>query len=152
MNKDIGSTNNDIANAPSRAWVGLDISKQTLDACLLRGQGKPLAKRFDNTPAGFAKLARWVQGQAPEALCHFCLEATGVYGQGLAFFLAEAGQRVSVINPFRIKHAALSRGIGNKTDPSDALVLADYCRKEEPPLWRAAAPEVRVLVALLRRR
>ena len=30
-------------------------------------------------------------------------------------------------------------------------MLADYCRKENPPLWRAAAPEVRTLVALLRR-
>jgi len=37
------------------------------------------------------------------------------------------------------------------TDKADALVLADYCRKEDPPTWRAAAPEVRLLVALMRR-
>ena len=30
-------------------------------------------------------------------------------------------------------------------------MIADYCRKEHPPLWRAAAPEVRLLVALVRR-
>lgn len=30
-------------------------------------------------------------------------------------------------------------------------MIANYCRKEEPALWRAAAPEVRVLVALVRR-
>ena len=83
--------------------------------------------------------------------CHFCLEATGTYGQALAFFLAETGQKVSVVNPFRTKHAALGRGVGNKTDQADAWVLADYCRKENPPLWRAAAPEVRTLIALLRR-
>jgi transposase len=137
--------------APARAWIGIDVSKANLDACLLSQEGKPTTRQFENGAAGFAKLLRWAQSHVPGAVCHFCLEATGTYSHGLAFFLAEAGQRVSVVNPFRTKHAALSRGIGNKTDQSDAFVLADYCRKEEPPLWRAAEPEVRALVALLRR-
>ena len=138
-------------NTSTQAWVGIDISKDTFDACLLRAEGKPLARKFDNAPAGFGGLLRWVQGHTPNADLHFCMEATGNYGLALAFFLAESGQMVSVVNPFRIKHAALSRGVGNKTDRSAALVLADYCRKEEPPIWRAAEPEVRTLVALLRR-
>jgi len=139
------------AAATAAAWVGIDISKRALDACLIRDEGRPLFREFDNTPAGFTGLLRWVQSHVPPAGCHFCMEATGSYGLALAFFLVEAGHRVSVINPFRAKHAALSRGAGNKTDKADALVLADYCRKEDPPLWRAAAPEVRVLVALMRR-
>ena len=138
------------------AWVGIDISKRTLDVCLLRENdkagSKPPSKQFENTAAGFAQLLRWVQGHS-STNCdfHFCMEATSTYGQALAFFLVEAGHKVSVVNPFRTKHAALSRGSGNKTDRADAFVLADYCRKENPPLWRAAAPEVRMLVALLRR-
>ncbi|MBV9467685.1 MAG: IS110 family transposase, partial [Abitibacteriaceae bacterium] len=66
-------------------------------------------------------------------------------------FLAEAGQRVSLVNPARIKYAGLAQGVGNKTDHADARLIADYCRKEQPALWQAAAPEVRELVALVRR-
>ncbi len=138
-------------NVAPRAWIGIDVAKLTLDVCLHREGSKPLSRQFDNSAAGFANLLRWVQGHTPMAGCHFCMEATGTYGQALAFFLAETGQKVSVVNPFRTKHAALGRGVGNKTDQADAWVLADYCRKENPPLWRAAAPEVRTLVALLRR-
>ena len=133
------------------AWIGIDIAKQTFEACLLREQGKPMHKQFANTEPGFAKLLRWVESLAPQSVGHYCLEATGAYSQALALFLAEADQRVSVINPFRIKHAALAGGAGNKTDKADARRIADYCRQYTPPLWRRSAPEVRVLVALLRR-
>ena len=136
---------------PITAWVGLDISKQTFDACLLRQTGKPHHKQFDNSQAGFAKLLRWVNHLAQEAGCHFCMEATGAYGQALALFLVEAEQAVSVVNPFRVKHAALAYGQENKTDCADAHTLAAFCQKEQPALWRASAPEVRLLLALLRR-
>ena len=133
------------------AWVGIDIAKQTFDVCLLRGEGKPLAKQFENSQIGFSQLLHWIQSHVPAENAHFCMEATGTYGLALAFFLAESSLKVSMVNPFRTKHAALSRGVGNKTDRSDAFVIADYCRKENLPLWRAAALEVRTLVALLRR-
>jgi transposase len=133
------------------AWIGIDIAKLTFDACLLPRHGKPHKKSFPNTPEGFAKLMRWLSHLAPETTYHFCMEATGSYYEALATFLAEGNHRVSVINPFRIHHAALAQGTGNKTDGAEAGVLAAYCRKENPPLWRRAAPEVRTLVALLRR-
>lgn len=133
------------------AWIGIDIAKLNFEACLLRAQGKPLHKQFAHTSAGFAKLLRWVASLAPEVMSHYCLEATGAYSEALALFLAEAEQNVSLVNPFRIKHAALAQGAGNKTDKADAKLIADYCRQYRPPLWRRSAPEVRVLVALLRR-
>lgn len=133
------------------AWVGIDISKATFDACLLREESKPVAKAFGNDRQGFAQLLAWARSHAPGAHLHFCLEATGAYGEALACFLAQAEQKVSLINPARIRFAGLSWGAGNKTDPADARLIADYCRKENPPPWRAAAPEVRELMALLRR-
>src|SRR5437016_7259067 len=135
----------------SLVHVGIDIAKLTFDACLIRPQGKPQKKNFPNTPEGFAKLVRWVIHLAADATCHFCMEATGSYYEALAIFLAEADQRVSVINPHRTHHAAKASGAGNKTDPAEAQLLAEYCRKENPPLWRRATPEVRALVAMLRR-
>jgi len=132
-------------------WVGIDIAKLTFEVCLLRTQGKLQRKSFANTPEGFAKLVRWTEHLAPETICHFCMEATGSYYEALAVFLAEGDYRVSVVNPYRTRHAALGKGSINKTDTAEAYDLAEYARKEQPPLWRRAAPEVRLLIGLLRR-
>jgi transposase len=132
------------------AWMGVDISKDTLDVCLTTGSGYH-HHTFANTTAGFSQLVSWQQQLAPEACCHYCLESTGPYGQSLALFLAEGDQRVSVVNPSRVKHFSLSQGNRNKTDRADARLLCDFCVRESPSLWRAAAPEVRELLSLMRR-
>lgn len=77
--------------------------------------------------------------------------ATGSYSNAVALFLVEAEQKGSVMNPARIHFFARSQGQGNKTDKADARIIALLCRKEQPKLWRAAAPQVRELVALMRR-
>ena len=127
------------------------VPKLTFDACLLPTQGKPQKKSFPNTPDGFTKLLRWLTHLAPQGTYHFCMEATGSYYVALATFLADANQHISVVNPYRTHHAARAQGAGNKTDPAEAAVLATYCRQQNPPLWRRAAPQVRTLIALLRR-
>src|SRR5580658_5502171 len=93
-----------------KAWIGLDIAKLTFEACILRTQGKLLRKSFANTPEGFAKMTRWVQHLVPETSLHYCMEATGSYYEALAVYLAEADAYVSVINPYRTRHAALASG------------------------------------------
>ena len=135
----------------AQLWVGLDVSKETLDACLLRPNGKSTHKQFTNDAGGFAKLLRWVGHAASEQSVHFCLEATGSYSQAVALFLAEAGQRMSVVNPARIRFFGLAQAQGNKTDKADAALIARFCRQEVPELWRVAAPEVQLLMALMRR-
>lgn len=131
--------------------VGLDVSRDTLDACLLRPNSKPLHKQFANDEAGFALLLKWTQSQAPEAHAHFCLEATGSYSTGVALYLAEHKQQVSVVNPARIRFFGLCQRQGNKTDKADAALIALFCQRERPALWRAAAPQVQLLLALVRR-
>ena len=42
--------------------VGLDISKKTMDACVILPKGRA-AKTFGNTPRGADDLFAWVQGQ-----------------------------------------------------------------------------------------
>jgi transposase len=137
-----------------RLFIGIDVSKGTLDVCLLRENGKRFKKVFANDPVGFAKLLRWITsllGETTSEALHFCLEATGTYSQGIATFLSEAGYLVSVVNPFLVKHYAQGAGLRNKTDRVDASTIADYCQKHHPAPWRMSAPEVRLLVALLRR-
>ncbi len=143
-----GMGRNDIS---ATIWLGIDVSKDTLDGCLLRASGKEKHKQFSNDASRHSKLLRRAEHLVGEESCHFCLESTGSYSTALAHFLAGAEQLVSLVNPALIKYAGMMEGVGNKTDQADARLIANYCRKEQPSLWRAAAPEVRVLVALVRR-
>jgi transposase len=135
------------------AWVGIDVSQHTLDACLLPApDGKPLARAFANDTAGHTALVAWAGEQAQGAPLGFCLESTGAYGAALATTLAAAGHHVSVVNPARVKYAGLMRGQGNKTDRADARLIAEYAVRERPPAWQPPPAEIQELQALVRRR
>ena len=133
------------------AVVGIDVSKDTLDACLIPPGGKTKEATFGNDPKGHAALLAGADRHAKGATLHFCMEATGPYSEAPATHLADAGRRVSVVNPTRIKYAGLARGRGNKTDRADAQLIAQYAAREQPPAWRPPSPEVRELQALVRR-
>lgn len=133
-----------------KAWIGIDVSKDTLDACLLAENGKPKHKQFRNDAAGFAKLLRWAESFGACEL-HFCMESTGRYSHALAEWLVEANQTVSVENPARIHHHGRSEGVLNKTDRADAKLIAHYAREKKPAPWRMSAAEVRALSAMMRR-
>lgn len=127
--------------------VGVDIAKAKFDAAVLI-DGKYKTKVFPNTPEGFAQFRAWL---APWATPHVCLEATGRYGEALATTLADAGVRVSVVNPAQIHafgKAELSR---TKTDQGDAKRIARFCGLHRPPPWLPAPPALRELHALVRR-
>lgn len=130
--------------------LGIDIAKATFQACLLR-TGKPLHGTFDNTPAGFKKLASWLKKHKAGPV-HACLEATGRYGEALAEYLHAAGQIVSVINPVRLKGYARATLTRTKTDAVDAGLLAEFCQRHQPEAWSPPAPEQRLLRELVRRR
>ena len=135
-----------------KAWIGIDVSKDTLDVCLLKENNKSSYKTFGNHLGDFKKMLTWLKHAAPDAQIHVALEATGTYSNAVAEFLVEVDLKVSVVNPALTHKAAELYNIGNRTDHTMALVIATYCRKEAPELWRMAQPEVRKLSALVRRR
>jgi transposase len=129
--------------------LGIDVAKAKLVVCLLvQDQAHP--HTFDNTPVGFTKLERWLHKLKVPPV-HACLEATGSYGEDVALFLHEAGHRVSVVNPARIKGFAQSELARNKTDKADAALIAHFCLEKRPEAWHPPAPEIRELRALVRR-
>ena len=133
-------------------FAGIDVSKDTLDACLLGPDGRDRGKRFANDPAGHAALLAWADKHAGGAAVHFCLEATGPYSEAIATHLHTAGRLVSVANPARVKAHAKACGQANKTDPADARAIAVFCRDRRPRDWVPPPPAVRQLQALVRRR
>lgn len=138
-------------NATVTGFVGIDVSKDTLDACLLLSEGKTKEAQFANDHKGHAALAAWADRHAKGERLHFCMEATGPYSEAPATHLADAGRLVSVVNPTRIKYAGPAWGRGNKTDRADAKLIAEYARREAPAAWHPPTPEIRELQALVRR-
>lgn len=129
--------------------LGIDVSKLKLDGALALG-AKYRNKVFANSPQGWAELAAWIARHVPGPV-HACLEATGIYWEGVAAFLADAGHTVSVINPALAKAHAQSLGLRSKTDAIDARMLADFCRQRTPPTWSPPSLTERQLRALVLR-
>lgn len=131
------------------AILGIDVSKAKFDASLLIGD-ETCHHVFAMDSEGFEALGRWLTGRGVGRV-HACLEATGEYGVALALSLHESGHVVSLVNPARtaaFSRSALSR---NKTDKTDASLIAHFCRTQRPVPWNPPEPAVRELQALVRR-
>jgi transposase len=96
-------------------------------------------------------LLRWLRKHSKSVRPHVCMEATGQYGDAIATLLHQEGYPVSVVNPARIKAYADSHLRRNKTDKADAQLIAEFCLKQEPPLWSPPPASFRDLQALVRR-
>lgn len=133
-------------------YLGVDVSKAKLDCMLLdSSSGKVKSKSLANTPAGFDQLIQWLGKQnAPEP--HVVMEPTGVYHEGAALALADAGLIVSLINPAQLRAFAQGLGFRTKTDKEDSMVLARFGATQKPAPWQPPSPSARRLKALLARR
>jgi transposase len=131
--------------------LGIDVAKAKLDVALRGSDGKVRRKVVANAPEGFAELSAWLTRQGAQAV-HACLEATGVYWEAAAEYLADAGHSVSVVNPAQIKAYGKARAVRTKTDKVDARLISEFCATQHPPRWQAPSAAVRDLRALVARR
>lgn len=113
--------------------IGIDVSKKTLDLCAIYDY-KIRKKSFTNTESGFRKLIEWTSTLGITNP-HICMEATGCYSEPIADFLFNAGYKVSIVNPLPIKAFRMSKMIRQKTDSSDAEVIAIFCLQNNPRPW-----------------
>ena len=127
--------------------VGIDVSKDKLDVVLLNPDQYHAV--FDNTCPGLQKLHRWLTKRCPSPI-PVCLEATGQYSDAPAEFLYRAGYPVSVVNPARIKAYADSRMSRQKTDKTDALVIALFGQTQPLTLWKPPPAEQQALKMMVR--
>lgn len=131
--------------------LGIDLAKLTFDATLLLTDGTQHYHAFPNTPEGFKALQAWLNQHGVKEL-HACMEATNIYWEALATYLHEAGYRVSVVNPARIKGYAQATMQRNKTDKLDSAVIASFCATHHPTIWQPLTEAHRRLRALVRHR
>lgn len=131
--------------------VGIDVSKATLHvAILFPERAKPQYQTFDNTEAGYAALQTWLVERGATS-AHVCLEATSIYGHGVATVLHQQGHRVSIVNPVRIHGYAKSQLKRTKADRPDATLIAQFCRDLKPSAWQPSAADIATLQAYTRR-
>ena len=126
--------------------LGIDVSKETLDADWAHGQRKQ-RRTFQNSPGGWQKMLVWLKdGGASDV--HVCMEATGRHSLGLALALHDAGHVVSIVNPAQIRDFARTKLGRNKTDKVDASLIREYAELFKPTPWAPPSPAMRRLCEL----
>jgi transposase len=102
--------------------VGIDVSKDKLDFCILQNQDHSVLKRgvIDNHKKA---ISRWLNKLDPDQHA-VAMEHTGHYGAMLAWLLSEKQMCFYMINPLELKNSmGIQRG---KTDEVDAYRIAVY--------------------------
>lgn len=107
-------------------YVGIDVSKDSFDVAVRPGRQR---WRFPYTATGIGKLLRQL---GPLVLALIVMEDSGGYEQKLAGALADAGFKVAVVNPRRVRRFADASGNLAKTDALDARVIANYGETMKP--------------------
>ncbi|MFD2554492.1 IS110 family RNA-guided transposase [Sphingobacterium tabacisoli] len=138
--------------------VGIDVGSKELVVCfgrILSNLDKKLCQygNFRNTDQGLIKLYQWVQSHASmESPLHYVMEATGVYHEKLAYFLASKGCSISIVLPNKISNYFRTLEVKTVTDStcSEAITLFGLERNLE--LWQKPDPTYKWLKQLTRER
>lgn len=134
--------------------LGIDVSKGTLDVCLLRDLATETHHHeVANDEAGFTHLIQWLtrnQATADETIV--CMENTGLYDDALLEALTLAGyscavEKTTVLQKVRPEHH-------RKDDRFDAALLAEYAWRfqDKLRLWSAPKPVIEEIRLLYRER
>lgn len=137
--------------------VGIDVSKDTLTArygTLNTSQEQKItpAVTFDNNLKGFKELISFTKKNkgALTATLYFVMEATGIYYENLAYFLAEKHLKVIVVLPNKTKNFSKTLDIKSKTDNLDAQMITQFGLERQMQLWQVPSPLTKALKSLTR--
>lgn len=111
--------------------VGIDIAKRKHEAAVIDGEGTVIIKPFSftNNCSGYNRLlAMLARAKLPLDEVSFAMEATGHYWLALFTRLQKEGFRVQVINPVQTNSIRSFYIRQAKTDPRDALLIAEVIR------------------------
>jgi transposase len=130
----------------TECFVGIDVSKDTLDVCAYPTQD---TFRVPNSPDGLDELIKRLKPIEPRLIV---FEATGGYETLAVSSLAAAGLPVVVVNPRQIRDFAKSIGRLAKTDVIDAGVIARFASAVRPELRPLKDSPSQELTGLVTRR
>ena len=134
--------------------VGIDVSKDDFKANLSKLTEDFAIKiagsrTFPNTGKGFKQLLEWSRDKSEGLPITFTMEATGVYYEGLAYYLEEEGMTVQVVLPNQSKKYGQSLGVKSKTDKIDARILAQMGLERQLKRWQPISAGLRILTRII---
>lgn len=141
-------------NAPELVFVGIDVSKDTLELAL---DDHSPTRRVSNDVTGIAQLSEELTALGARVGA-IVIEATGGYERQVAVTLCLASLPVMVINPRQGRDFAKALGHLSKTDAIDARVLSHLAatlhasERRERLLMKVPEPQQEALQALIVRR
>ena len=126
-------------------FVGIDVSKASLDGCLRPGP----TFQHANTPTGIAKVVAFLRSHTVALVV---VEATGGLEVPLVRALQRAAIPVAVVNPRQARDFAKATGRLAKTDTIDAAALAHFAEALRPEPRPLSDVRTQTLDALVTRR
>lgn len=111
-------------------FIGVDIGSETFVVSVCTDPYNLIFKAtaWHNSSEGYDKFLSWLKdkGYTP-GNCVVCMEATGVYSQGLAYFLVFHSYSVTIEPPLEVKKSFSTHS--HKNDPVDSVNISEYaCR------------------------
>ena len=119
-------------------FLGIDISKETFDACCISGQGeKAFSISTSMDREGFEELMKQLASlSVSQESVLVGMESTACYHVNLYSFLISLGYAVIVINPLLISNFVKLQLRKTKTDKKDAYVIAQFLLLHRDSLGR----------------
>lgn len=136
------------------AFVGIDISKKTFDACIVFSNNAASHHHvFSQSAQGFHGFDTWLKTYAidPEQTL-YCMEHTGLYGEGLIQYLVDQNVSLWVEMAIKIKRSmGLQRG---GDDKASAKMIASYAMRfaDQVKLWKPIDTRLSEIRMLMRQR
>jgi transposase len=131
-------------------FVGIDVSKETLDFTLLKGAHKLFHMQVSNSAAGIKSFVKQLKSVYKVSLqeCLFCLEHTGIYNNPLLEYFEKNPCKVWLESAIHIKQSSgLMRGKNDKID-SYRIALFAYRNRDCARLWQPKREVIKRLKTL----
>lgn len=141
-----------------RFGIGIDMSKDSFHAAIgvvtIDGRFKIKAsKKFKNTASGFLNFVTWLKKHCTESVeMRIVMEVTGVYHEGLLYYLHDAGYSVCLELGARVKHYLSAIGHKSKNDKLDGKGMSQMACERDMKLWKPASKFILSIRSLLRHR
>jgi len=132
-------------------YVGIDVSKATLDLAVCEDGKIILQLQCENNKKGIVKAVKQLRQLSDFAMTTsvFCMEYTGIYNNPLLDYLLSCKSYIWLETALQIKQSqGMKRG---KTDAIDALRIAEYAfiHKQKMRLWDPPRKELKRLRTLI---
>lgn len=133
-------------------YLGIDISNRDFAASIFTAPGAPILSltQISNDISGFERFEFWLNSNKVKSdNSIICMEATGVYGEALSYWLTAKGYKVAVEPPLKVKRSFSDKS--HKNDKADSKKISEYAFRyfDELNIWRPKPAIVEKINVLL---